>query len=103
MNLRTIKKDVDFLVGEVIDDALIYLELNDNANEDKVGEIIGAALDLEDELLEKINSLPKAPKARKEKLRTKGGNAKKYYKEVEQELIAGIDNLYQELSKLSKK
>lgn len=103
MNLRVIKKDVDYLIGEVIDDAFIYLELNDNANEEKVGEIIGAALDLEDELLEKINSYVKPPKGRKEKRRTKGSDAKDYYKEVEQDLIEGIDALYEQLSALSSK
>ena len=103
MNLRVIKKDVDFLIGEVVDDAFIYLELHDGANEEKVAEIIDAALDLEDELIDKINSLPKTPKGRKEKLRTKGGNAKQYYKEIEKELFEGIDSLYDQLSALSKK
>ena len=103
MNLRVIKKDVDFLVSELVDDALIYLELHDGANEEKIAEIIDAALDLEDELIDKINSLPKAPKARKEKVRTKGGNAKQYYKEIEKELFEGIDALYEQLSALSKK
>lgn len=103
MNLRVIKKDVDFFIGELIDDALIYLEIHENADEEKVGEIIEAALDLEDELIDKINSLPKKPKARKEKLRTKGGTAKQYYKEIEKELLEGIDNLYEQLSALSKK
>lgn len=103
MNLRVIKKDVDFLVGEVIDDAIIYLELNDNANEEKVAEIIDAALDLEDELVEKINSYAKAPKGRKEKRKTKGGDAKAYYKEVQKDLVEGIDALYEQLSALSAK
>ncbi len=88
-NLRTIKKDVEFFICELIDDCLIYLELNNNKNEEKVGEIIGAALDLQDELIDKINHPQKEIKARV------------YYKAIEKELFEGVDALYEQLSSLS--
>lgn len=90
-NLRTIKKDLDFIVGELIDDTLIYLELSGGKNEDKVAEIIDAALDFEDEMIDKINHRPADQPA------------KKYYKAIEKEILEGIDKLYDELSKLPKK
>ncbi|MBO4692238.1 MAG: hypothetical protein J5604_05620 [Bacteroidales bacterium] len=90
-NLRTIKKDVEFLIGEVVDDCFIYLELNAEADMEKVGEIIGDALDLQDDLFDKINHRPEEIKA------------DKYYRGVSKELVEGIDALYERLSALSKK
>ena len=57
-NLRTIKKDVEFLVAELVDDCFIYLELNGEEKMEKVGEIIGEALDLQDDTMDKINRRP---------------------------------------------
>ncbi|MBR4801282.1 MAG: hypothetical protein IK041_00555 [Bacteroidales bacterium] len=90
-NLRTIKKDVEFLVAELVDDCFIYLELNGEEKMDKVGEIIGDALDLQDDLFDKINN------------RNPEIKADKYYKGVTKELIEGIDALYERLSALSQK
>ena len=90
-NLRTIKKDVEFLVAELVDDCFIYLELNGEEKMDKVGEIIGDALDLQDDLFDKINN------------RNHEIKADKYYKGVTKELIEGIDALYERLSALSQK
>ena len=91
MNLRDIKKDVEFLVAEVVDDCFIYLELNGEEKMEKVGEIIGDALDLQDDLIDKINHRPAEIKA------------DKYYNGVNKELIEGVDALYERLSALSQK
>ena len=90
-NLRTIKKDVEYLITELVDDCFIYLELNGEEKMDKVGEIIGDALDLQDDLIDKINHRPAEIKA------------DKYYNGVNKELIAGVDALYERLSALSQK
>ena len=89
--LRTIKQDVEFLVAELVDDCFIYLELNGEEKMEKVGEIIGDALDLQDDMIDKINHRPEEIKA------------DKYYKGVSKELVEGIDALYERLSALSKK
>jgi hypothetical protein len=90
-NLRTIKKDVEFLVAELVDDCFIYLELNGEEKMDKVGEIIGDALDLQDDTMDMINHRPE------------GERADKYFKGITKEFFAGIDALYERLSDLSKK
>ncbi len=90
-NLRTIKKDVKFLIGEVVDDCVIYLELNGEEKQEKVFDIIGDALDLQDELLDKINC------------RIKDIKPSVYYKGIVEELIKGVDSYYDRLSELSKK
>lgn len=91
MNLRTIKKDVEFLIAELVDDCFIYLELNGEEKVEQVGEIIGEAFDLQDNLMDKINHRPAE------------AQPNKYYKAINQELFSGIDNLYEKLSALSKK
>ncbi len=91
MNLRTIKKDIEFFVGELLDDCLIYFELSGGANEEEVGQIMGEALDLEDDLREKVNNRPKEIKA------------STYYKGITKELMEKLDGLYDRLSALSKK
>ena len=90
-NFRTLKKDVEFLIAELVDDCFIYLELNGEEKMDKVGEIIGDALDLQDDLVDKINHRPAEIKA------------DKYYNGVTKELISGVDALYERLSALSAK
>ena len=90
-NLRTIKKDVEFLVAELVDDCFIYLELNGEEKMEKVGEIIGEALDLQDDTMDKINHRPEEEKA------------SKYYNAVTKEFLESIDTLYEKLSDLSKK
>ena len=91
MNLRTIKKDIEFFIDELLDDCFIYFELSGGKNEEKLGEIMGEALDLEDELKDKVNNRPKEIKAAT------------YYKGITKELMERVDGLYDRLSALSKK
>lgn len=90
-NLRTIKKDVKFLIGEVVDDCILYLELNGDENQEKVADIICDALDAQDEILDKINCPVKEIKPAV------------YYKGVVNDLIKAVDGFYERLSDLSKK
>ena len=91
MNLRNIKKDVEFFVAELVDDCFIYLELNGEENMEQVGEIIGDALDLQDDTIDKINH--PTPEIKKDR----------YYKALTREFLEGVDALYEKLSALSKK
>ncbi|MGM9774197.1 MAG: hypothetical protein ACI3Y2_03215 [Candidatus Egerieousia sp.] len=89
-NLRTIKKDVKYLISEVVDDCVIYLELNGEEKQEKVFDIIGDALDLQDELFDKINCPVKDIKPAV------------YFKGIIEELLKGVDGFYERLSELSK-
>ena len=87
-NLREIKKDINYLASEVVSDCLTYLAINDNKNQEEVSKIIGAALDLRDEMVCKINDYPR-------------DSAAKYFKTVGKEMLEKTDALFAELSKLS--
>lgn len=91
-SLRTIKKDVDYLVDEVMGDC--YMSLYFNRKNNKQAEIVSimeAAADLRNDLFQKINN-----PAEKHNKRL----VKKHYAQVRQELLDGVDSLFEKLSGL---
>lgn len=84
MNLRVIKKDIEYFIGEFIDDCTLFMALNPNRNTDAVADIIDESVDLYNDLKTKINH-PEDPK-------------KAYYKAVYNDLWAGLDTLCEKLS-----
>lgn len=85
MNLRVIKKDVDFIVDEFLSDALLsYSFAKEGAKQDKIMEVINEAIAFRDETIKKI-SHPE-------------GNTKAYYKTVRDNFNNTIDTLFDKLS-----
>ena len=54
-NLRTVKKDIVYLVNEVISDCWVYLYLN-NKDKETVAGIISDAIALGDKLMADVNN-----------------------------------------------
>lgn len=91
MNLRDIKKDIEFLVGDFMDDCILFSMLH--SEEEKAAgteQLMGEACDLANDLFDRINHPDKA-------------NIKAHYKAVSQDLLTGLDGLYEKLSALAKK
>jgi hypothetical protein len=93
-NIRDLKKDIDYLVFEVISDCLTYSEVHSGGNTDEVSEIISDAVNLRNDLIDRVNNPdgkdnPKIIKA--------------YYKAVSKDLMEGVDKLFDRLSELSSK
>ena len=88
-NLRTFKKDVIFLVNEVISDCWVFMYLNREKNVDEANKIVADAVELGDNLFEQINHYPK-------------DDAKKHFKALNQKLLEGVDALFVRLSGLTK-
>ncbi len=91
MNLRVIKKDVNYLIDEFLSDAFISMSFTDD--EEKSEKIVGLAndaLDLRDETLTKINH----PE----------GDRRTYYRNLTEGLLSSLDVMYDKLSEaVSKK
>ena len=90
MNLRVIKKDVNYLIDEFISDALISLTFVED--DDKTGKVIGLtneALELQEETLCKINH--------------PDGERRAYYRNVVDTLLSALDALYDKLSEVVSK
>ena len=88
-NLRAFKKDVIFLVNEVISDCWVFMYLNRNEKTDEANKIVADAVELGDNIFEQINHYPK-------------DDAKKHFKALNQKLLEGVDALFVRLSALSK-
>ncbi len=88
-NLRVFKKDVIFLINEVISDCWVYMYLNGEKNLDEAKKIVADAVELGDNIFEQINHYPK-------------DDAKKHFKALNQKLLEGVDALFVRLSGLTK-
>jgi hypothetical protein len=88
-SLRRVKKDIDFLVEEVISDCCTFLYVYPDKNKDAAVQIITDAVALRNNLYAKANHPQDNPK-------------KAYYKAVNKELLEGIDGLFQRISGLAK-
>lgn len=92
-SIRSLKKDINFLVFEVISDCFTYGAVNPDHEPDKVAEIISDAVVLRNDLISRINH----PSKDENKKIPKG-----YYKKIEKDLLINIDSLFSQLSDLSK-
>jgi hypothetical protein len=93
-NKREIKKDVDYLVGEVISDCYTYLIIHGDKNRDKVIDIIGGIVEKRNELIGRVNNPDKKSDTKQ---------VKAHYKAINVDLLAAIDESFTKLSKLSSK
>lgn len=90
MNLRDIKKDIEFLIGDFVEDCLLFAMLHPEKDVNKVEDLINEASNLADELIDKVNHPAKDVKPRA------------YYNRIGAELLTGLDGLCEKLSELAK-
>ena len=89
MNLRVFKKDIEFFVGEFIDDCALFAALNPHKDADEISQIIDEAVDLYNDLKNKANH----PE----------GNKKAFYTALTKEMFEKIDELCEKLSAVVSK
>ena len=93
-SVRELKKDIDYLIFEVISDCFVFSNIHPENKTDEVSALISDAVEFRNDLIARVNhpdgkDNPKIVKA--------------YYKTVEKDLIAGVDKLFQRLSTVSSK
>jgi hypothetical protein len=93
-SIRDLKKDIDYLIYEVIADCLSYSELHPEVQTEELSAIISDAVDFRNDLIARVNNPdgkdnPKIVKA--------------FYKSVSKDLLEGVDKLFSRLSDLSRK
>jgi len=89
MNLRVIKKDIEFLVGDFVEDCILYAMIHEDDNMEEIEKLINEASDLADSLFDRVNHPDKK-------------NVKAYYKAITADLLKGLDGLCERLSALAK-
>jgi hypothetical protein len=93
-SVRELKKDIDYLVYEVISDCLVFSGLHPDIKSDELSTLITDAVDFRNDLIARVNNPdgkdnPKIVKA--------------YYKSVEKDLLTGVDKLFSRLSEMTKR
>ena len=89
MNLRVFKKDIEYFVGEFIDDCALFVALNPHKDADEISNIVDEAVDLYNELKYKANH--------------PDGNKKAYYMALTKEMFEKLDELCEKLSAVVSK
>jgi hypothetical protein len=93
-SVRELKKDIDYLIFEVISDCFVYSNVHPENKSDELSALISEAVEFRNDLISRVNNPdgkenPKIVKA--------------YYKTVEKDLITGVDKLFERLSTISVK
>lgn len=86
MNLRVFKKDIEYVLGAFIDDCSVFANFNADAPEEELSKLFDEAVDLYNELKDKVNT------------RDIEGNKRTYYNNLRQEVLTRTDALYEKLS-----
>ncbi|MBR4826704.1 MAG: hypothetical protein IKZ91_02330 [Bacteroidales bacterium] len=89
MNLRDIKKDIDYVLSAFIEDCSLVAAVNSKVSEEKASALMEQAVDLYNELRDKVNK----PE----------GAARQYFNALRKEVLERTDALYNQLSEAVKK
>ncbi len=90
-SVRDIKKDIDYLVGEVVSDCYTYLYLNGDKNRDEVVGIIEEVVGKRNDFIHRVNN----PEKGADKKQTR-----KHFKQIYSDLLSTVDDSFSKLSKL---
>jgi hypothetical protein len=91
--LRTLKKDIDYLINEVLNDCYTLAYLFPDKKESAI-EIINSAVDFRNEIFERVNNPDGKDNSKL---------VKAHYKNVNKDLLTGVDELFKKISELTKK
>ncbi len=92
MNLRDIKKDIEYVIGAFIDDCSLFSAINQKADDEALGGLLDEAVNLFNDLRDKVNA----------KVEGKKGQKAAHYAGIRKELLEKTDAMYQKLSELIK-
>ena len=90
MNLRDIKKDIEYVLSAFVEECSVVACVNPKVTDAKVSELMEEAIDLYNELRDKVNAKVE-------------GSKKTYYNELRKEVLSKTDALYEKLSAAVKK
>lgn len=93
-SVRELKKDIDYLIFEVISDCFAYSNVHPDNKTDELTALISDAVEFRNDLIARVNNPdgkdnPKIVRA--------------YYKSITRDLLSGVDKLFERLSALSVK
>ena len=84
-SLRGIKKDIEYVLSAFVEDCSVVACVNPKVTDGNVSELMEEAIDLYNELRDKVNAKIE-------------GSKKSYYNELRKEVLTRTDALYEKLS-----
>ncbi|QKG79647.1 hypothetical protein [Tenuifilum thalassicum] len=90
---RNLKKDIDYLMSEVISDCYTYMLIHGEKKRDEAIAIIESILEKRNDLIHRI----KHPENKSDKKAVKA-----HYKAIHEDLLKAIDESFSKLSELTK-
>lgn len=90
MNLRDIKKDIEYVMGAFIEDCHVFSVINPDASDQKLLGLYEEAVELYNDLMDKANA------------KDIEGSKKAYFNGLRKEILEKTDDLYTKLSDLVK-
>ena len=85
MNLRDIKKDIEYVLSAFVEDCSVVACVNPKITDANVSELMEEAIDLYNELRDKVNAKVE-------------GSKKTYFNDLRKEVLSKTDALYEKLS-----
>lgn len=92
-SIRNVKKDIDYLVSEVVSDCYTFLYLHGDKNKEKVIGIIEDVVNKRNEFIQRVNNPDKGMDKKQ---------VRKHYKEIYSDLLKNVDESFTKLSELTK-
>ena len=92
-SIRTIKKDLAYLVTAVISDAYVALYFQPASQRDAIFGLVEKAAELNNTLLDRINRPAE---------KHNPSLVKKHYAQIRREMTEGVEKLFEELSQICK-
>ena len=93
-NRRDLKKDIDYLIYEVVSDCFTLMSVKQDDNGEEITAIVGDAVNLRNELFARVNN----PDGK-----DNPSIVKAHYSKIRKDLIEGIDKLFGRLSAIAGK
>ncbi|MCL2133047.1 MAG: hypothetical protein FWH39_01725 [Bacteroidales bacterium] len=87
-SIRQLKKDIDYLIGEVVSDCCTFMYLYPEKKQEEALAIVNDVVDLRNNLIARVNR----PEDK----------AKGYYKAIFKDLLTGVDAAFRNISELTK-
>ena len=89
MNLRDIKKDIDYVLSAFVDDCYFFATYNPSSSDEELSNLLDEAIDLYNDLKDKTNVKVE-------------GSKKAWFNDIRKELLEKTDALYTKLSEVVK-
>ena len=89
MNLRDVKKDIEYVLSAFVDDCYFLATCNPSVSDEGLSNLLDEAVELFNDLKDKVNVMPE-------------GSKKAYFNGLRKELVEKTDALYTKLSDVVK-